>query len=87
MAPTDKSCYLYRKKDNKKVLVCQCNTDIKPEQSYSWVTEVSVTIYWQLNTRVIPLSSSVSLKFTTFQVSIDVHSMLLGCLVLGATIL
>lgn len=39
-APTDKSCYIYWKKSNKKVLVCQCNTDIKPEQSYSWVTEL-----------------------------------------------
>ena len=40
MSPTDKSCYVYRSRSVPEVLVCLCNTEVEPEQSYSWVTQV-----------------------------------------------
>ena len=40
LSPTDKSCYVYRSRTNPQVLVCLCNTEVEPEQSYSWVTQV-----------------------------------------------
>lgn len=41
MSPTDKSCYIYRSRSVPEVLVCLCNTEVEPEQSYSWVTQVT----------------------------------------------
>ena len=40
LSPTDKSCYVYRSRSTPQVLVCLCNTEVEPEQSYSWVTQV-----------------------------------------------
>ena len=39
-SPTDKSCYIYRKKDCPEVLVCQCNLTVSPEQAYSFADQV-----------------------------------------------
>ena len=40
MSPTDKSCYIYRSRTVPQVLVCLCNAEVEPEQSYSWVNQV-----------------------------------------------
>jgi hypothetical protein len=40
-APTDKTCYIYRKCDYTSALVCECNYDIRPEYAHSFVNQVS----------------------------------------------
>lgn len=35
-AATDKTCYIYRLTSRPEVIVALCNTDVSPEQSYSW---------------------------------------------------
>lgn len=44
-SPTDKSCYLYRKKDCPEVIVCQCNITVTPEQSFSFAEQVRFQYY------------------------------------------
>ncbi|XP_071135747.1 proteasome assembly chaperone 1-like isoform X2 [Mytilus edulis] len=42
--PTDKSCFLYRKKDCPKILVCQCNITVTPEQAFSFTEQIFPSI-------------------------------------------
>ncbi len=44
-AATDKSCHIYRLQHKPNMLIVQCNTQVTPEQSHSWVHEVSITLY------------------------------------------
>ncbi|XP_069141745.1 proteasome assembly chaperone 1-like isoform X1 [Argopecten irradians] len=48
-SPTDKTCYLYRSTQNRHVMVCQCNVDITPEQSYSFATKLFAGISMKMN--------------------------------------
>lgn len=43
-SPTDKSCYIYRKKDASEILVCQCNVTVLPEQAFSFVEQLFPSI-------------------------------------------
>ncbi|XP_021359417.1 proteasome assembly chaperone 1-like [Mizuhopecten yessoensis] len=57
-SPTDKTCYLYRSTQNPLIMVCQCNVDISPEQSYSFVTKLFAGI--NLNTTYISILCTCS---------------------------
>jgi len=45
-SPTDKTCYIYRCKDNPGVIVCQCNMDVTPEQAFSFSTQVKQSVHF-----------------------------------------
>ena len=47
LGKSDETCYVHRSKDTPGLIVCQCKTDVKPDQSFSWVTQVrSIQFIW-----------------------------------------
>ncbi len=40
MSPTDKSCFVYQLLEQRDTVIVQCNTDVKPEQAFSWTKQV-----------------------------------------------
>ena len=38
---SDKSCVIYRLSSAPGVIMCICNLDVRPEQSFSWTEQVS----------------------------------------------
>jgi len=35
-APSDRTCLIYRCCSNPKIIICQCNTKVSPEQTFQW---------------------------------------------------
>ncbi|XP_041353884.1 proteasome assembly chaperone 1-like [Gigantopelta aegis] len=40
LGKSDETCYLHRSTSTTGLMVCQCKTEVKPDQSFSWVTQL-----------------------------------------------
>ncbi|CAC5424793.1 PSMG1 [Mytilus coruscus] len=60
--PTDKSCFLYRKKDCPKILVCQCNITVTPEQAFSFTEQFVIVTLEQAFSFTEQLFPSINLE-------------------------
>ena len=67
---SDKSCVIYRLSSAPGVIMCICNLDVRPEQSFSWTEQVSEICYCR---GIAGTSGSISYSLLESVVRPDIH--------------